>query len=126
MLKENIKIFAEYAASFMEFIGIAIISLVTVYVIAYGIIQFIKNKDHYIAYENIRRRLGYGILLGLEILIGADIIHTVAVKFDLKTVSVLAIIVVIRTVLSFTMDVEIKGRWPWQQKDAQGSDKGMG
>lgn len=66
-------------------------------------------------YENYRRWLGRSILLGLEILVAADIIRTVAVTPTLASVSVLAIIVLIRTFLSFSLELEITGRWPWQK-----------
>ena len=67
-------------------------------------------------FHQFRQRLGRGILLGLEFLVAADIIHTVAVELTLKTVGVLAIIVLIRTFLSFTLEVELTGRWPWQKE----------
>ena len=59
--------------------------------------------------------MGRGILLGLEFLVAADIIHTVAVELTFTTVGVLAVIVLIRTFLSFTLDLELTGRWPWQE-----------
>jgi uncharacterized membrane protein len=58
-----------------------------------------------------------GSLLGLELLIAADIIQTVAVDLTFRSVGVLAIVVLIRTFLSFTLDVELNGRWPWQDKE---------
>jgi uncharacterized membrane protein len=65
-----------------------------------------------IAFREIRQRLGQGILLGLEFLVAADIIYTVAVELTFKTVGVLAIIVVIRTFLSFSLELELTGSWP--------------
>jgi uncharacterized membrane protein len=65
--------------------------------------------------------LGRGILLGLEFLVAADIIHTVAVELNFNTVGVLALVVLIRTLLSFTLEVELTGRWPWQQEDSGGN-----
>jgi uncharacterized membrane protein len=55
-------------------------------------------------------------LLGLEFLVAADIIRTVAVTPTFRSVGVLAVIVVIRTFLSFSLELEITGRWPWQKK----------
>lgn len=66
------------------------------------------------AHRNLRQRPGRGILLGLELLVVADIIRTVAVELTFETVGVLAIIVVIRTFLSFTLELELTGQWPWQ------------
>lgn len=68
------------------------------------------------AYESYRRRLGRSILLGLEFLVAADIIRTVAVTPTFRSVGVLAVIVAIRTFLSFSLELEITGRWPWQKK----------
>ena len=64
--------------------------------------------------------LGRSILLGLEFLVAADIIHTVAVDPTLQSLSVLAGIVLIRTFLSFSLEVEIEGRWPWQKRRSAG------
>ncbi|MFF2622568.1 DUF1622 domain-containing protein [Oerskovia jenensis] len=66
-------------------------------------------------YRLFRRRLGRSILLGLELLVAADIIRTVAITPTLESVAVLAAIVLIRTFLSFSLELEITGRWPWQQ-----------
>ena len=68
------------------------------------------------AYRCYREHLGHAILLGLEFLIAADIIRTVAVEPSFENLGVLAIIVAIRTFLSFTLALEITGRWPWQQR----------
>ncbi|WKK13323.1 DUF1622 domain-containing protein [Rhodococcus ruber] len=65
-------------------------------------------------YERYRRDLGRSILLGLEFLVAADIIKTVAVTPTFTSVGVLAIIVLIRTFLSWSLQLEISGRWPWQ------------
>ena len=69
--------------------------------------------DRFRAY---RRGVGRAILLGLEFLVAADIIRTVAVSPTFRGVGVLAIIVLIRTFLSFTLELEIYGRWPWQKR----------
>lgn len=66
-------------------------------------------------YGRYRQQLGRSILLGLELLVAADIIRTVAVTPSLGSVLVLAVIVVIRTFLSFSLELEITGRWPWQK-----------
>jgi uncharacterized membrane protein len=67
-------------------------------------------------YESFRRQLGRSILLGLEFLVAADIIRTVAVTPTAQGVAVLAGIVLIRTFLSFSLELEITGMWPWQKK----------
>jgi uncharacterized membrane protein len=67
-------------------------------------------------YRSYRQLLGRSILLGLELLVAADIIRTVAVTPTYESVGVLAIIVLIRTFLSFSLELEITGRWPWQKE----------
>jgi len=67
------------------------------------------------AYRVVRTVFGRSILLGLEFLVAADIIRTVAVQPSLENVAVLGLIVLIRTFLSFSLEVEIDGRWPWQR-----------
>ena len=69
-------------------------------------------------YRRFRQDLGRGILLGLEFLVAADIIRTVAVVPTLQGVLVLGLIVLIRTFLSMALQVELEGRWPWQREDA--------
>lgn len=70
-------------------------------------------------YHRYRSQLGRGILVGLEFLVGADIINTVAVTPTVRTAAALGLIVLIRTVLSFSLEVEINGRWPWTEADAR-------
>jgi len=67
-----------------------------------------------------RSDLGRSILLGLEFLVAADIINTVAVAPTLRSLAVLAGIVLIRTFLSFSLEVEIDGRWPWRKDPPRG------
>ncbi len=67
------------------------------------------------AYGDLRKNLGRVILLGLEVLIIADIIRTIVVDQSVESVAVLGIIVLIRVVLSFSLEVEIDGMWPWNR-----------
>jgi uncharacterized membrane protein len=66
-------------------------------------------------YRIVRTVFGRSILLGLEFLVAGDIIRTVAVQPSLQNVAVLGLIVLIRTFLSFSLEVEIDGRWPWRR-----------
>ena len=70
-------------------------------------------------YESYRQRLGRSILLGLELLVAADIIKTVAITPTFESVGVLALIVLVRTFLSWSLELEISGRWPWQKKQGE-------
>ena len=67
------------------------------------------------SYDVLRRNLGRCILLGLEVLIVADIVRTIIVDPTIESVAVLGIIVVIRILLSFALEVEIDGIWPWRR-----------
>ena len=78
-----------------------------------------REASVYVPY---RRALGRSILLGLELLVAADIIRTVAITPTLDSVAVLAGIVLIRTFLSFSLELEISGRWPWQKKPDTAGD----
>ena len=71
------------------------------------------------AYTRFRSNLGRGILLGLELLVGADIIATITSPLTLESVALLAGIVLIRTFLSFSLETEIEGCWPWQRRAAE-------
>jgi len=71
------------------------------------------------AFHLYRANLGRGILLGLELLVAADIIGTVAVTPSIENLLILALIVLIRTFLSFSLEVEIEGRWPWRRAAAE-------
>jgi uncharacterized membrane protein len=66
-------------------------------------------------FHHFRNRMGQAILLGLELLVAADIIRTVSERPTLQGVLVLGLIVLIRTFLSFTLVVELEGFWPWQR-----------
>lgn len=70
------------------------------------------------AYRELRRNVGRSILLGLEFLVAGDIIRTVAIAPTFTSVGILAVIVAVRTFLSFTLEVELTSRWPWQRQPA--------
>src|SRR5512147_916642 len=71
-------------------------------------------------YSRMRHDLGRAILLGLELLVAADIIRAVALEPTLDNVLVLGVVVLIRTFLSMSLQVELEGRWPWQRVGAAG------
>lgn len=75
------------------------------------------------AYNEYRRGLGRALLLGLELLVAADIIRTVTTKASWESVGVLGLVVVIRTVLSWSITLEVEGRFPWQKAEHHGAAK---
>lgn len=92
-------------------VGVAVIALGAL-ISAAGAIPRLKTGS---AYRVFREQLGRSILLGLEFLVAADIIRTVAVTPDARSVAVLGGIVLIRTFLSFSLQLEVTGYWPWQK-----------
>ncbi len=115
-MTEIIKPVAALCAAIIEGIGIGVITLYAISVPINAAVRLIKKEEKDLIFQGVRQSLGRGILLGLEFLIAADIIYTVAVELTFKTMGVLALVVLIRTFLSFTLEVEITGRWPWQNK----------
>ncbi len=99
----------------IDAVGVAVIALGAL-MSAAGVVRRLKTGD---AYKAFRQQLGRSILLGLELLVAADIIRTVAVTPDARSVAVLAGIVLIRTFLSFSLELEITGYWPWQKNRPQ-------
>jgi uncharacterized membrane protein len=75
-------------------------------------------------YRVFRQQLGRAILLGLEFLVAADILRTVSEVPSFEHVVVLAVIVLIRTLLSFTLEVELEGAWPWKRGSAASAGEG--
>lgn len=105
----------ETAAVFLELLGVA--AVVIGVLLAGGIFlkEGFEHRSWTDAYERFRANLGRGILIGLELLVGADIIATVTAPLTLQSVGLLAVIVLIRTFLSFSLETEIEGRWPWMR-----------
>jgi uncharacterized membrane protein len=99
----------------IEFAGVAII----VGGIILAAVNFMRDglrlRDWVLAYEQFRSNLGRGILLGLELLVGADIISTITSPLTPESVALLAGIIFIRTFLSFALETETEGCWPWQR-----------
>ena len=108
---------AHWIATGIEILGIGIIAIGGVIASALFLIELKKRKVFAEAYQKYRQRLGQGILLGLEFLVTADIIGTVAVDPTFRNVGVLAAIVGLRTFLSFALEIEIKGQLPWKEKN---------
>jgi uncharacterized membrane protein len=77
--------------------------------------MLVRTKSGGRSYSLMRQAFGGSILLGLEILVAGDLIRTVAVAPTLDNVIVLGIIVLIRTFLSFSLEIEIEGTWPWRR-----------
>ena len=121
-MTEFVNPIAEWAAAITEVIGVCLIVILTLYALLFAAVRLLRGADGKTVFQQTRQRLGRGILLGLEFLVAADIIHTVAVELTLETVGTLAVIVLIRTLLSFTLEVELTGNWPWQNDSSSPED----
>ena len=99
-----------------EAVGVAVLVVGFVLGFARAGLSLLQREAQPVVYRALRSYVGRTILLSLEILVAADLIRTVAVDPSLENVAALALIVLIRTILSFTLDVEIEGRLPWRAK----------
>jgi uncharacterized membrane protein len=102
----------ELSAQGIEALAVAII----VVAIAHGTIRYLIHIHRQVggAYEQYKVQLGKALLLGLEFLVAADIVRTVALEPTLHNVIILGLLVIVRTFLSWSLVVEIEGRWPWR------------
>jgi uncharacterized membrane protein len=99
----------------VDAVGVAVIVIGAAWALGWFAVAYVRPTERDAgAYRDTRQRVGRSVLLGLEILVAADIVRTVAVSPSFESVGVLAAIVAIRTVLSVTLEMEISGRWPWQ------------
>ena len=96
-----------------EVLGVGVILAGLLMAAVQAVVLMARGKGH-LAYERVRATFGRSILLGLELLVAGDIIRTVAVDPTLNNLMVLGLLVIIRTFLSWSLEVEIDGRWPWQ------------
>lgn len=103
--------FIETVGRTMDAVGVAVIAGGALISMAVAATRLGRRVE---VYRPLRRQLGASILLGLEFLVAADIIRTVAVAPELRNVLVLGAIVLIRTFLSYSLQLEVTGYWPWQ------------
>jgi uncharacterized membrane protein len=100
-------------------LGIEVLAVVIIVGgIVHGIVRYFFHYRRQVEdpYKRFKDKIGKSLLLGLEFLVAADIIRTVALSPTLYNIAVLGVLVVIRTFLSWSLVVEIEGRWPWQAK----------
>ncbi len=109
----------------VDLVGVAVLIGGLALATAYALGRLLRREPGN-SYRRYRHDLGRAILLGLEILIAADIIRTVATFPELRSTVTLALIVLVRTFLSLALELEIEGRWPWQRAAASNSsDSGL-
>jgi uncharacterized membrane protein len=110
----NLEQFFERATQAFEVLGVSSMVLGTGYAIGLALVTW-KRVGGERAFKTLRNAIGGAILLGLELLVAADIVKTVTSKPSLTDAAILGVIVLIRTVLSFTIEVEIDGVAPWRK-----------
>lgn len=102
----------EFVANAFEFVGVAILVVGAIW----SIYQAFRNHRAGLdVYSGVRKDFGRSLLLGLEVLVAADIVRTVTVEITLDSVVVLGILVLVRTLLSFSLEIEIDGVAPWRK-----------
>ncbi len=112
----------EQVARVFEVIGAVVLLIGLLWAAVMAIIVWRRSGDGVRAYTTLRRSIGAVLLLGLEVLVAADLVHTVAIEPTLENVAVLGLIVVIRTILSFSLEIEIEGMPPWRRAAMSGAN----
>ncbi len=123
MLRNILDTFVPFVVQAIELVGVTIIAIGSAITLAMFLVALAKCVKVEDAIGRFRSDLGRSILLGLEFLVAADIISTVVIDLTLESVASLAGIVFIRTLLSFSLEAEIDGRWPWQRAAAEKTDR---
>ena len=111
----------EHVAQAFEAIGAFVLLVGLFLAVGLAVRAFRRFGDWPEAYKVLRRSFGGVILLGLEILVAADLVRTVAVEPTVENVVILGAIVLIRTVLSFSLEIEIEGVAPWRRAAMSGA-----
>jgi uncharacterized membrane protein len=105
----------EFAIRAIEGLAVAIIALsVFVFTLRYLYYMLVRRDARAVAFTQYKHGLGKSLLLALELLVAADVVQTVILEFTLANVTALGVLVLVRTFLSWSLVVEIEGRWPWQ------------
>ena len=113
---ESVRNWIELAATGLEVLAVAImLGFIAVATVRWFILI---RKEGEPAYAQYRIAVGKSLLVGLELLVAADIIRTVALSPTLINVAILSALVLVRTFLAWTLAVEVEGRWPWQSGSA--------
>ena len=112
--------FETVTSQWIHLVGVCI-EVFGVFVIVAGIIwssRYIFGSAGASRYDSYKISIGRSLLLGLEVLVAADIVKTIAIELTFASLGLLAGLVLVRTFLSWTLILEIEGRWPWQREPA--------
>ncbi len=110
-----------FVGNAIEFFGV----LVIVAGIAWSTVLYLRRPATVHGYDTYKIRIGRSLLLGLEVLVAADIIKTIALELNATSLALLAGLVLVRTFLSWSLVLEIEGKWPWQRKPTHMRDEHM-
>jgi len=114
---ETIHLIIEWVAVGIELLAVAVIGGGVIIMALYrGAVRFLFRLETRGAYESYRQLLGKALLLGMELLVAADVIRTIALEPTVKNLTVLGLLVFVRTFLGWALSVEIQGQWPWQAR----------
>jgi uncharacterized membrane protein len=105
----------EWIASSIEIVAIVIIGASMAVALVGTLIETIRTRERKF-HMVFKRRMTDGLLMGLDLLIAADIINSVTLDQSLESIAGLGLLVLIRTFLSWTLEMEVEGRWPWQER----------
>jgi uncharacterized membrane protein len=123
MTNQLSRTYLEAIALVLEAAGVLAIVAGAIFALYAAVRSVRRKEDEQKLFETFRTRLAKSILVGLEFLVAADIVGTVIVKPTLQSLGILALIVLIRTFLSFSLEVEIEGRWPWERQRSRTEDR---
>ena len=107
----------------VEAVGIAVLVIGILFAFGRGFVELVTRQGGTRSYLSVRKYVGRAILLGLEILIVADLIRTVTVDPTLTNVAILGVIVIIRTFLSMSLEIEISGVLPWRRGNVDSAER---
>ena len=126
-LVETFHLIVEWAALGIELLAVGIIvGAVVILAIRRGTVRHVFQLGKSGAYESYRNQLGRTLLLGLELLVAADVVRTVTFEPTVKNLEVLGLLVLVRTLLSWAMSIELEGCWPWQVRSHSEREIGRG
>jgi uncharacterized membrane protein len=118
METERLEVLISYVGHSIGLLGVGVI------IVGIGYAGWMAARDvasHKLSgdqmYAHLRQRIGRGLVLGLEVLVAADIVETVAIEPNFTNIGVLGLIVTVRTFLGWSLEVELEGRWPWKQRE---------
>ena len=122
-ITEIIHTVIEWAALGIELLGVAVIVVGVIKVaITLGTVRYLLHLGEAGAYEKYKHQLDRPLLLGLDLLVAGDVVRTVALELTLHNVAALGLLVLVRTFLSWSLIVEMEGRFPWQAKPANNNE----